>query len=302
MIPYARYDLKTVNYNQVNLNKTAVALGKFQGLHKGHMLLIDEILRLSEEENLTSVVFTIDVSSEKTINLPEERYDILEKSGVDYNVTCEFSKEFASLSPVDFVESILVNRLDAKYVVVGTDFRFGYKRLGNVDLLRQMGEKYGFKVIAIEKLSLDGTIISSTYIRELIVSGKIKDVLRYMGRSYSVTGTVKKGRQLGRTIGFPTANIIPDEKKILPPFGAYCTEVVIGGMIYKAITNVGDNPTIDENNCTTIETNIPGFSGDIYGKEITVYFKDFIRGEKKFTSIDELKEQLQNDIKFALHQ
>lgn len=291
-----------LRYENANLNNTAVALGKFQGLHKGHMLLIGEVLRLSYEEDLNSVVFTIDMPQEKAINLPVERYHILEDCGIDYNVSCEFSKEFASMSPREFVENILINKLDAKYVVVGTDFRFGNKRAGDVSLLKSYGEEYGFFVVAIDKLAIDDIIVSSTYIRELISVGNMKAVSRYMGRDYFINGKVMRGKQLGRTIGFPTANIIPDSSKLLPPFGAYYTEVEVEGSIYKAITNVGNNPTIDENNHITVEANIIEFSDDIYDKEITIYFKDFVRGEMKFTDIEELKKQLEIDRTVVLHQ
>lgn len=291
-----------LRYENANLNNTAVALGKFQGLHKGHMLLIGEVLRLSYEEDLNSVVFTIDMPQEKAINLPVERYHILEDCGIDYNVSCEFSKEFASMSPREFVENILINKLDAKYVVVGTDFRFGNKRAGDVSLLKSYGEEYGFFVVAIDKLAIDDIVVSSTYIRELISVGNMKAVSRYMGRDYIIKGKVMRGKQLGRTIGFPTANIIPDSSKLLPPFGAYYTEVEVEGSIYKAITNVGNNPTIDENNHITVEANIIEFCDDIYDKEITIYFKDFIRGEMKFTDIEELKKQLEIDRTVVLHQ
>ena len=297
-----RYSLNIVTYDNVNLKHTAVALGKFQGLHKGHMLLINEVLHLASEKNLTSVVFTINMKEDGVINLHDERCAILENCGIDYNVECEFTKEFAGLSPEEFVKNILVDKLDAKYVVVGTDFRFGYKRLGNVELLKTYGEKYGFNVVAFDKLSVDNEIVSSTHIRKLIDMGNMKEINNFMGRYYSIRGKVVKGKQLGRTIGFPTANIIPDKKKLLPPFGAYNTLVDIDGKMYKAITNVGNNPTIDEENDITIEANILEFSEDIYGKEITIHFIDHIRGEMKFDSIETLKKQLELDKALVLHQ
>ncbi len=297
-----RYILDIVTYDNANLKHTAVALGKFQGLHKGHMLLIDEVLRLSYEEDLKSVVFTIDMKQDQLINMLDERNYILDNLGIDYNVNCEFSKEFAAMSPKDFVKNILVDKLGATYVVVGTDFRFGNKRMGDVNLLKQYGEEYDFKVIPIEKLAIEGEIVSSTYIRELISVGNMKEVSKFMGRDYFIKGRVIKGRQLGRTIGFPTANIIPDKEKILPPFGAYSTVVEINGNLYKAITNVGNNPTIDEGNSLTVEANILDFSEDIYDQNITIYFKDFIRGERKFAGIDELTGQLEKDREFVLHQ
>lgn len=294
--------MKILTYDNIKLNNTAVALGKFQGLHQGHMLLIHEICKKSKENNLASVVFTIDMGEDKVINLPEERTNILENAGVDIEVYCKFTPEFGAMSPEEFVKEILVKKLGAKYVVVGTDFRFGYKRAGDVELLKDFGNIYGFKVIAFDKLKVADTVISSSYIRSLIESGEVKLLSDYMGRPYSITGTVAYGKQLGRTIGFPTANLIPNLSKLLPAFGAYSTEVFIDGKLYKGITNVGDNPTIEGDNHITVETHLLDYYGDLYDKEITVLFKDFIRSEKKFNNVEELKAQLSADKSYVLHQ
>lgn len=294
--------MNILTYDNVKLNNTAVALGKFQGLHRGHMLLIDEVCAKSKELDLTSVVFTIDMGEDKVINLSDERADILEAAGVDVEVRCEFTPMFGAMSPEQFVKDILLDKLGAKYVVVGADFRFGYKRAGDVDMLKSFGSKYNFSVIAFDKLKVDDEIISSSHIRSLIEAGDMRNVATYMGRDYSITGKVIKGRQLGRTIGFPTANIIPSEGKLLPTFGAYSTEVTIDGIVYKGITNVGDNPTIDEDNVVTIETHLIDCDAILYDKTITVSFKDYIRPEKKFNSVEQLKAQLNQDMSYVLHQ
>lgn len=294
--------MKITTYEKIQLDKSAVALGKFQGLHLGHMLLLDKIAALSSEEGLTSVVFTIHVPSEGMIYTDSERFGILEKKGIDAAVECEFSKEFAAMQPEEFVRDILVNKLHAAYVVVGKDFKFGYNRQGDIDRLVQFGIKYDFRVVAFDKLSIDGRVVSSSYIRELIEEGDVAGASKHMGRLYSVTGQVVHGKELGRTIGFPTVNMHPVEGKLLPPFGVYETEAVIDGIFYRSITNIGDNPTVKEDGSVSIETHILDYSGDLYDRELTVCFRRFIRPEIKFHSVDELKKQIDLDKKSIMHQ
>lgn len=293
--------MEITTYEQVQLDKSAVALGKFQGLHRGHMLLLDKITSL-KNEGLTSVVFTINVPSAQSIYLPEERFAILEECGVDVAVECDFSESFASMLPEDFVRNILVDRLHAAYVVVGDDFKFGYNRKGTVDRLVQFGIKYGFRVIAFEKLRVDDEVVSSSFLRNLIERGDLEHVSRYMGRDYSLTGIVTQGKQLGRTIGFPTVNFYPPAEKMLPPAGVYETRLHIDGKSYVGITNIGDNPTVDNDGRLRVETHIIDYCGDLYGKRLTVFFKRFIRHEVKFHSVDELKKQIATDKKNVLHQ
>lgn len=291
-----------IAYDKVKLDKTAVALGKFQGLHRGHMMLIEKIVSLAQNEQLTSVVFTININSDRVINLPEERFAILDAIGVDVNVECEFSTEFAGMSPETFVKDILVDNLNVSYVVVGSDFRFGCNRMGNVDMLKKFGEKYGFSVIAFDKRCVNDIIISSSLIRELVESGRVEEVEKYMGRPYSVTGEVSYGKQLGRKIGFPTINIIPEPKKIIPPMGVYETEVLIDDIIYRGITNVGNNPTVENTDKIVVETNILDYDKELYGRHIKVNFKRFIREERKFNTIEELKHQMRIDKMSIMHQ
>lgn len=293
--------MEITTYEQVKLDKSAVALGKFQGLHRGHMLLLDKIVSL-KDEGLTSVVFTINVPVAQSIYLPEERFSILEKYGVDVAVECDFSETFASMSPEDFVRDILVERLHAAYVVVGEDFKFGYNRKGTVDRLVQFGIKYGFRVIAFEKLSIDGVVVSSSFLRNLIERGEMDCISRYMGRDYSLTGMVEQGKQLGRTIGFPTVNIYPPSEKMLPPAGVYETRLKIDGKDYQGITNIGDNPTVNHDGMLRVETHIIDYDGDLYGKCITIFFKRFIRPEIKFHNMVELKDQIETDKNSVLHQ
>lgn len=242
---YEETDVKKLAYNDVNIADTVVALGKFEGLHKGHMLLINKVLQLSHEAGKQSVVFSIDMPGTKRIYTIPERDRLLEELGIDWNVTCEFTKKFAAMKPETFIKDVLVERLHPEYVVVGNDFRFGKNRQGDVTMLQEYGTRYGFEVLAFEKLREQGTIISSSYIREQIEQGAVDVVREYMGRPYSISGIVQYGKQLGATIGFPTANLIPTEEKLLVPNGVYETRVTVNNQHYRGVTNVGDNPTVD---------------------------------------------------------
>jgi riboflavin kinase/FMN adenylyltransferase len=285
----------TTDYEKLQLDNCAIALGKFQGLHLGHMLLIEETVRLSRKHNIPAVVFSINMNSEKVINLQEEREKILTAKGVDYKADCEFTESFASIKPREFVEKVLVGQFKVSFVVVGEDFCFGAGRSGNVDVLRQLGDEYGFKVIAFSKLAVNRHIISTSEIRNRLAAGDVTVAGAMMGRPYSITGIVRHGKMLGRTIGFPTANLIPDSKKLLPKTGVYKTEVELAGRFYRAITNVGDNPTVDGKHGIFVESHILDFDDDIYDRSITVNFLDYIRDQKKFSDIKELTKQLEMD-------
>ena len=301
--------MNIVAYDKAQFDNTAVALGKFEGIHRGHMLLLDEIVSLADNNGETgdgskairSVVFTINMPGEQMINLDSERYEIFDKIGIDIVCECPFDERISRLAPVEFIENILVKSLGARYVVVGSDFRFGYKREGDIDTLKSYQDKFGFKVIVFDKLTddRDGQIISSSAIRDMLMRGDVAKVRDYMGRAYAISGEVAGGRRLGRTIGFPTINIIPDRRKLIPCFGAYETRVYIEGYesVFKGITNIGDNPTIDQDNNVTVETHILDFSDDIYGRQAKVEFVRFIRSERKFDSIEDLKLQLEADRK-----
>jgi riboflavin kinase/FMN adenylyltransferase len=259
------------------------------------MLLIAETVRLSRKYNMPSVVFSINMNREKLINLQEEREKILCENGVDYKADCEFTEDFAAMEPREFVRRILVESFHVSFVVVGEDFCFGANRAGNVDVLRRLGDEYGFKVVAFSKLAVNNRIISTSEIRNRLMAGDVAAAGAMMGRPYSITGVVSHGKMLGRTIGFPTANIIPDQDKLLPKTGVYKTELELDGKKYTAITNVGDNPTVDGRHGIFVESHILGFDGDIYGRSITVDFLEYIRDQKKFADVKELAKQLEID-------
>lgn len=294
--------MEKLAYNDVNISNTVVALGKFEGLHKGHMLLINKVLQLSHETGKHSVVFSIDMPGTKRIYTIPERDRLLEELGIDFNVTCEFTKKFASMKPEIFIREVLVERLHPEYVVVGNDFRFGKNRQGDVTMLESFGNEYGYEVLSFEKLREKGTVISSSYIREQIEQGNVNMVHDYMGRPYSISGIVQYGKQLGASIGFPTANLIPTEEKLLVPNGVYETTVMIDNKRYRGVTNVGDNPTVDEDKKIKVETHVLDFAGNLYGKYLKIEFIRQIRKEIKFDSIEALKNQIKSDTIEVAHQ
>ncbi len=286
---------------------TVVALGKFDGFHQGHMLLLSEVLRL-QKDGYTGVIFTFDirensvfqVSNMKNIMTSDEKYEFTKNLGVDIFIEYPFDDEFASMEPEAFVKDILVDRLHAKYVVVGTDFGFGRKKRGNVKLLQELESQYGYQVLVLEKKKIDDKIVSSTYIRELVKNGKMEDVTRFLGRPYLLSGHVVHGKELGRTIQVPTANLLPQRGKLYPAAGVYASKIQLeNGNSFYGITNIGDNPTVSSDSRVTIETHIFDFDADIYEQKIFVELLHFIRGEKKFAGIPELKQQMDADIQTA---
>ena len=277
---------------------TAVSLGKFDGLHRGHRLLLRRI-REKKEEGLASLVFTFDFGRRPGLMLPGERRAMLEQEGIDYLLECPFVPELSHMEPEAFVEEILVGRLRAEYLAVGTDFRFGYERRGDYRLLGELGERFGFRVDVVEKACLEGREISSTFIREELEKGRMERVRALLGYPYSVTGEVLHGLQIGRMLGIPTANLIPEEEKLLPPNGVYAAKTRIDGRLYEGITNIGCKPTVEGERKKGVETYLFDVNRDLYGKEITVEFYAFRRPEQKFASLEELKRQLFRDVEWG---
>lgn len=284
---------------------TVLSLGKFDGIHRGHELLLEH-LAAKKEEGLSSVIFTFDIPPRKNVQqveakvltTNEEKMHIFKQQGIDYLVECPFTKEIMCMEAEDFIEKI-VRQLHVKCVVVGEDFRFGHNRRGDYQMLQKYAEQYGYEVIVVEKMQEDDRDISSTFVREEIAKGNIKKANHLLGYRYFVTSVVEHGNQIGRTIGIPTMNQLPPEEKLLPPNGVYITEVYMEEQQYRGVTNVGCKPTIEGRNPIGVETHLLDFAGDIYDKVVTVEFIDRVREERKFASIDELKAQMQNDIAFA---
>ena len=276
--------------------ETAVTLGKFDGVHRGHQKLLSRIL---EKKNLKSVMFTINGRKSGFVLTDEEKRFMLEKTGLSYLIDCPFIPSVSGMEAEDFVREILVNRLHAKSIVVGKDFHFGYKRGGDATLLLWLQKKYGFQVEVVEKEQYKGRDISSTYIREALHDGNVKLANELLGYRYYVSGIVLHGRQIGRTIGMPTTNLLPPQEKLLPKDGVYLTRTFVKEDEYYGITNVGYKPTVGGETRRGVETYLFDFDGDLYGQDLMVEFIEFRRPEQKFQSLDELKAHILSDMNWG---
>lgn len=295
------------NMNRLQLNdNSAVAIGKFDGIHLGHQKLLSEIVA-KIKEGMKAVVFTFNPSpsvlfskiKEKELTSIEEKREIFEKLGIDVLIEFPLTYETAATPKEVFVEEFLVKKLRAKFIAAGTDLSFAKNGEGNSAYLIEKSKEFHFDVKIIDKIMFQNEVISSTAVRQAILAGDVKKASNMLGSPYKVQGIVEKGRQLGRTIGFPTVNLLPKEEKLLPPNGVYKTEVLVDGKRYEAITNVGCKPTVTENKQILIESYLYDFEEVIYGEKIEVCFQNFMRKEKKFDSLLGLKEQLQKDLELG---
>ncbi len=275
------------------LLNSAVTLGKFDGVHRGHQKLVEKILE-KKEEGAQAVLFAF-LSSSQMIDTREERAEFLESLGVDVLLECALDQKMRHMKAETFVKEILVGDLHACYVAVGEDFRFGHERKGTPALLEEMGKDYGFEVEILPKEMQDNRKISSTYIREELRKGNMEKVNLLLGRPFSLKGTVQHGRGMGHKFLFPTANLVPAEEKLMPPNGVYITASRFGDRILQGITNVGYKPTVGEK-FLGVETYLFDCSEDLYGRECVVEFFRFQRPEQKFASFEALRGQMQRDI------
>lgn len=277
--------------------ETAVTLGKFDGVHLGHQTLISRIKSL-ESQGARSVVFALNARAGALLLTPREQRDAVERMGVSCLIQCPFVPEISGMHPEAFVEQILVKRLHAKYVVVGRDFRFGFQREGNAALLEEMGKTHGFTAQVMEKKKYGEREISSTYVREALEEGEMELVRELLGRPFEIEGVVMHGRQIGRTLGMPTVNLVPPKEKLLPPCGVYASKTWIDGTFYPGVTNIGYKPTVD-GSFRGVETYLFDVDRDLYGKNIVTQLYSFRRPEQKFSSLEELKNQMHRDISFG---
>ncbi len=284
---------------------TVISLGKFDGIHRGHELLMEQLAK-KKKDGLKTAIFTFDIPPKKNVEhveakvltTNEEKMHIFEELGIDYLVECPFTKEIMCMEPEDFIR-MLVEKLSVKCIVAGEDFHFGHNRRGDYEMLRKYAGEYGYEAIILKKMKEDARDISSTFVREEIAAGNIEKANHLLGYHYFVKGVVKHGNRIGRTIGIPTVNLLPPEEKLLPPFGVYVTEVLIDGKRYRGVTNVGCKPTIEGKNPVGVETHLLEFREDVYDQIVTVEFIHRLREERKFENIEALKEQMQKDIAFA---
>jgi riboflavin kinase / FMN adenylyltransferase len=286
-------------------NFTGIGLGNFDGLHIGHMALINTVIKESKLNSLDSVVYTFTKHPENIlrkslftplITTESKKMELLGETSLNHLYFDEFDEEFSRMSPEVFVREVLVGRLKMKLAVAGFDYKFGYKGQGDIDLLKELGKKYLFKTIVIPPIKINNEVVSSTKIRQHITKGDMDQVFKLLGRHYSITAEVISGRRVGNTIGFPTANINPENYLILPQKGVYITRTQLKEKLYCSMTNIGYNPTFENQDTLSVETHIIDFEGDIYGDKIEVFFLKKLRNEKKFSSVGELVNQIKIDM------
>lgn len=281
---------------------TAVTIGKFDGLHIGHQLLVGDIVS-KKEDGLSSLVFTFTNSPNQYIyNTPdqmilskEERREVVEGLLVDYFVEVPFDDAMMKLSPDEFLV-LLINDLNMKHLCVGDDFKFGYKGAGNVEYLKEKSKEFGFSLRVVEKIEHDGKIVSSTYVRNLIMNGETGLAGELLNRDYRISGEIIHGKAIGRTLGIPTINIEPTADKLLPSFGVYYSTVIMDGINYPSITNIGMKPTVANTVKPIVESHLFDVTGDFYGKAATVIFHEKLRDEMKFSGLEELQNQMLSDV------
>ncbi|MCI9137760.1 MAG: bifunctional riboflavin kinase/FAD synthetase [Lachnospiraceae bacterium] len=287
---------------------TILSLGKFDGLHRGHELLMKYIAeKKREQKDLKAAIFTFDIPPReqlehvqaKVITTNQEKMRLFEQAGIDYLIECPFTEEIMCMEPEAFIEQIAVN-LNVKYLVVGTDFRFGHKRRGDYRMLSEYAEQYGYEMKVVEKIQEAGRDISSTFVREEIAAGNIELANELLGYEFFVEGEILHGKKLGKAVlGIPTINLIPPKDKLLPPFGVYVTVTEHKGNSYRGITNVGCKPTIAGEHPVGVETHLFDVSKDLYGEEVKVCFLSRVRRERRFDTLDALKMQMEQDIQYG---
>ncbi|HVA98896.1 MAG TPA: bifunctional riboflavin kinase/FAD synthetase [Bacteroidia bacterium] len=282
-----------------------VTTGTFDGVHLGHLKLINRLKEIAAKENGETVLITFfphprlvlfpDDNELKLLLTQDEKIKLLEKAGIHNLIVLPFTKEFSRLSSIDFVRTILVNGIGTKKLVIGYNHHFGRNREGTFEHLKEFGPMYGFDVEEIPAKDVDNIEVSSTKIRNALLKGQIQKANKYLGYAYFITGKVVKGKQLGRTLGYPTANIeIADKHKLIPADGIYAVEVLHEKKLFKGMMSIGKNPTVG-GTIRTIEVNIFNFEKSIYGEELVISFKKFLREEKKFSDLELLKKQMEND-------
>jgi len=294
-------------YENINLERPVVTLGIFDGVHLGHRVLLDMLVARAKEADGQAVVITFsphprlvldkDSSNLTFLTTMEEKIGLLGKAMVDHLIIIEFNREFSRISACDFVKDVLVEKVGTKHLIIGYNHHFGRRGEGDFNTVKQCAESLDFKVEKVEGFQTDGDTVSSSSVREALLSGRPEEANRLLGYEYSVSGTVIEGRRIGRSMGFPTANINPvDQHKLIPCNGVYAVEVRLAGQCYPGMLNIGSNPTVNSDaSLRSIEVHIINFEGDIYGKSISVVFRKRLRNEIRFENVLKLAEQMELD-------
>ena len=295
---------RSIDEIREQLPNAAVTIGNFDGVHLGHREMFRRLKKAAADMGGVSVVITFfphplkvlaNGRDVRLINTYAEKEHLIEASGVDYLVVLPFTPEFASLSATEFVRDILAGRIGARKLIIGYDYAFGRNREGDVAFLQRLGRELGFSVEVLAPIGTGETVYSSSMVRRLILEGNVKDVVALLGRHFSLAGTVVHVHSRGKDIGFPTANLATD-KELIPSFGVYAVKVKVDDRIYDGACNIGDNPTFDDTTCS-IEVFVFDFGGDLYGKELRIYFIERLRGEKKFPDVASLVHAIGDDIR-----
>lgn len=281
--------------------QTVVTVGKFDGFHLGHRSLLAEVLKEAEHGLAACVVsFSTPVDIERSmIYTREEQRKLCESMGIDVLAEYPLDESMREMAAEQFVSEILCKRLQAKVIVAGEDFRFGKDRAGDVTLLQNLEETYDYRTVCIPKVTEKTVRISSTGIRKLLAEGDVSAANEMLGRPYAVFGEVLHGKKLGRTLGFPTMNLLPPTQKLLPAYGVYVTKTNVDGQWFDGITNIGLRPTVDSDKQVSVETHLFAYEGDLYGKQVEVQFLHFLRPERKFADVEALRAAMLEDLKNA---
>jgi len=283
----------------------AVTMGTFDGVHKGHHLLIERLISESKSRGLKSVLVTFDPHPRqffagpdkvKLLTTLQEKLELLQKFTLDCLAVVEFNQQLAQITYQDFLQEILLKKLKMRLLLIGYDHGFGKGRQGTFENLKPLAPKLNFDLLKVEPLVLGEHIVKSSTIRELLLQGQLEKANKLLGHPYQLKGEVVKGRLLGKKLEFPTANLyISDSAKLLPKDGVYAVDVKVDDKFYRGMLNIGFRPTVNHSTQRTVEVHILDFTRDIYGQQITVYFKKRLRDEKRFKNLEELKEQLTKD-------
>lgn len=286
------------------LNCSSLALGMFDGVHKAHKVVINKALKKGEELSCPTCVVTFDTHPEvitnknniKLISSTEEKLELLEKEGIDSVFLIDFDENFAKISAENYIEKYLIESLNAKSITIGYNHFFGAKKRGNYELLKEFSHKFFYEVCLVHPVLINDVAVSSSLIREFLTKGDVLSASNYLGRPYSIKGKVIKGMQRGRELGFPTANIHKPEYIALPSNGVYYSKVKVKNQMFEAVVNVGKRPTFADISYNLIEVHILDFDEFIYDQEIEIFFSKKIRNEVKFSSSEQLKEQIKFDV------
>ena len=286
------------------LRNPIVTLGTYDGVHTGHRAILTQLINKAKDTGKDSMLITFDPHPRQALGLGEisllstldEKIELLSQTGLDYLLVLPFTKEFSNQGARDFISNVLIEQLNISEIILGYDHKFGHNREGDVQLLAEILTKTNRFVTEIPAQDVDEIIVSSTKIRTALIQGEVESANRLLGYNYQVKGTVVKGKQLGRIIGFPTANIEPmNDSKLIPGNGVYAVTTRIEGIAYQGMMNIGIRPTVSNSNQRVIEVHLFDFNSDIYGETVTISLYHRLRGEQTFSGIEELTEQLKKD-------